>query len=297
MAGQADLRTFIQDLKENHPEMLITFDEEVPVDYTTTAVGVELERRGREAAILFNNIKGFENPMMANLCASVDLMAVGVGKKGNEFRNYLSRCLDKLIPAEKIEELAVQEIILEGQDADLTKLPIPYHFDGDAGPYITGMVAAQDPDRDVSNLAYARLQVKGPSRMGVSLHSRQHLWDYHRRAAEQGKDLPVAIVVGAHPSVVIAAAAKMGRDEDEYDFAGALLGEPLLIGRAHSVNAWVPALAEIVIEGHILGSEEETEGPFGEYTGYLTGRSTNNVFEVTAITMRKKCDLHGHHSG
>ena len=289
MVEQPDLRTFIADLKKNHPELLLTFDEVVPVDYTTTAVGMELERRGREAAILFNNIKGFENPVIANICASIDLMAAGVGKKGSEFRAYLSRCLDELIPAQKVDDLPVQEIILEGDAADLTRLPIPYHFAGDAGPYITaGMVAAQDPEREVNNLAYARLQVKGPRRMGISLHSRQHLWDYHRRAAEQGKDLPAAIVVGAHPSVVIAAAAKMGRDEDEYDFAGALMGQPLQIGRAHSVNVWVPAFAEIVIEGHILGSEEETEGPFGEYTGYLTGRSTNNVFTVSAITMRKK---------
>ncbi|MFW2366635.1 MAG: UbiD family decarboxylase [Desulforhopalus sp.] len=288
MSGQPDLRTFLADLEAKHPELLLTFDEEVPLDYTSTAVSVELEKRGRQAAILFNNITGHSQSLVANLCASLDLMALGVGKQGSEFRSYLSHCLDHLIPAKKVDKLPVQEIVLEGDEVDLTKLPIPVHFDGDAGPYITaGMVAAQDPDRDVGNLAYARLQVKGPRRMGMSLHSRQHLWDYHRRAAEQGKDLPAAIVIGAHPSVVIAAAAKMGRDEDEYDYAGALLGEPLNIGRAHSVNAWVPAQAEIVIEGHILGGEEETEGPFGEYTGYMTGRSTNNVFEVSAITMRK----------
>lgn len=288
MSNEPDLRTFLAELVARRPELLLTFTEEVPLDYTSTAVSVELEKRGREAAILFKNIKGYNHPLVANLCASLDLMAFGVGKPGNQLRPYLSACLENLIPAVRVDSLPVQELIYEGDKADLTQLPIPFHFAGDAGPYITaGMVAAQDPDRDVGNLAYARLQIKGPRRMGISLHSRQHLWDYHRRAAEKGKDLPAAVVIGAHPAVVIAAAAKMGRDEDEYDYAGALLGQPISIGKAHSVHAWVPALAEIVIEGHILAEELETEGPFGEYTGNLTGRSTNNVFEVSAITMRK----------
>ena len=260
MSQQPDLRTFLAELETNHPELLIKFTEEVPLDYTSTAVSVELEKQGRDAAIFFENIKGHKHSLVANLSASLDLMALGFGKSGSEFRSFLSSKLANLIPAQKVNSLPVQEIILEGEEADLTKLPIPFHFAGDAGPYITaGMVAAQDPDRDVGNLAYARLQVKGPRRMGISLHSRQHLWDYHRRAAEQGKDLPAAIVIGAHPAVVIAAAAKMGRDEDEYDYAGALLDQPLAIGKAHSVNAWVPANAEIVIEGHILAEEHETE--------------------------------------
>ncbi len=287
MPLQPDLRTFIAELETHHPERLITFSEEVPLDYTSTAVSVELEKRGRDAVVLFKKLQNRNNPLVANLCGSLDLMALGIGKDRDQFRTFLSHCLDNLVPAEKVDTLPVQEIVWEGDQIDLMRLPIPIHFTGDAGPYITaGMVAAQDPERDVGNLAYARLQVKGPQRMGISLHSRQHLWDYHRRAAEQHQNLPAAVVIGAHPAVIIAAAAKMGRDENEYDFAGALLRQPLAIGRARTVNAWVPAQAEIVIEGHILAKEQGTEGPFGEYTGYLTGRSTRNVFEVSAITMR-----------
>jgi UbiD family decarboxylase len=86
---------------------------------------------------------------------------------------------------------------------------------------------------------------------------------------------------------MLAAAAKMGIDQDEYDLAGALLGQPLELVKAQTVDVDVPAAAEIVIEGYILADTEEREGPFGEYTGYTTGRSTNNVLEVTAITMRR----------
>jgi 4-hydroxy-3-polyprenylbenzoate decarboxylase len=86
---------------------------------------------------------------------------------------------------------------------------------------------------------------------------------------------------------MLAAAAKMGIGEDEYDLAGALIGQPLQLSRGCTVDVMVPATAEIVIEGKLLANVREPEGPFGEYTGYVTGRSTHNVIEVTAITMRR----------
>ena len=95
------------------------------------------------------------------------------------------------------------------------------------------------------------------------------------------------MVIGAHPAVMLAGAAKLGIGEDEYDLAGALLGQSLPICRCKTVDVMVPAHAEIVIEGRLLANVHETEGPFGEYTGYVTGRSTHNVLEVTAITMRR----------
>jgi len=97
----------------------------------------------------------------------------------------------------------------------------------------------------------------------------------------------VAVVIGGHPAVMVAAAAKLGIDQDEYDLAGALLNQPLEVCRARTVDVDVPANAEIVIEGHILSGTHEPEGPFAEYTGYMTDRSTNNVLVVSAITMRK----------
>jgi 2,5-furandicarboxylate decarboxylase 1 len=179
-------------------------------------------------------------------------------------------------------------VTLIGEQADLARLPIPRHFAHDAGAYITaGMVAARDPDSGVNNLSYARLQVKDGRKLGASLHSRQHLWEYQRRAELAGKDLPVAVVIGAHPAVMLAVAAKLGIDQDEYELAGALLGQPLRVCPAKTVDVQVPADAEIVIEGHILANTRQPEGPFDEYTGYMTGRSTNNVMTVSAISMRR----------
>ncbi len=298
MRPEPDLRSFIDDLAANAPAHLFAVAGEVPLDYTSTALTLALEKQGRAPAVVLNRLVGREGRLVANLFGSRELMARGIDATPGTFLTVLGDALDHLIPAEIVPDGAlagapaganapVHEVVWQGADVDLQRLPIPRHFEQDAGPYITaGMIAARDPDTGVNNLAYVRLQVQGPRRLGASLHSRQHTWDYLRRAEKRGQDLPVAIVIGAHPAVMLAGAAKMGIGEDEYDLAGALLGQPLQLVRGCTVDVMVPASAEIVIEGKLLANTHETEGPFGEYTGYVTGRSTHNVIEVTAITMR-----------
>lgn len=283
-----DLRDFLDRLRIDLPEDLLEIPEEVPLDYTSTALTSLLEKDGRSPVLLFDRLRGFPGRLAANLFASRRVMAYSLGIDEFALNVHLGACLDALLPVERVQSGPVQEVVLLGDQADITRLPIPRHFAGDAGAYVTaGMVAARDPDTGVNNLAYARLQVKDACRMGASVHSRQHLWDYHRRAELAGKDLPVAVVIGAHPAVMIAAAAKMGIEQDEYELAGALLGRPLPLCRAKTVDVEVPANAEIVIEGRLLAGAREKEGPFGEYTGYMTGRSTNNVLEVSAVTYRQ----------
>jgi UbiD family decarboxylase len=288
MTTVPDLRSFLDALRREAPGLLLTIPQEAPLDYTSTALTLELERRGRQPVLLFPKVQGYDLSLAANLFASREVLARSIGATPEAFVDVLGARLDELLPAQAVASGPVQEVVWTGDDADLTKLPIPRHFVQDAGPYITaGMVAARDPDTGIGNLAYVRLQIKGPRRMGASLHSRQHTWDYLRRAELKGRDLEVAVVVGAHPAVMLAGAAKLGIGEDEYDLAGALLGQPLPLCRCRTVDVLVPAHAEIVIEGRLLAGIHETEGPFGEYTGYVTGRSTHNVLEVTAITLRR----------
>lgn len=283
-----DLRYFLADLRATMPGQVLTITDEAPLDYTSTALSLELARRGRQPVLWFERVAGHNMPLVANLFAAREVLAAGIGATPATVLDVLGAKLDALTPAQVVETGPVQEVVWLEEEADLTRLPIPRHFVQDAGPYITaGMVAARDPDTGVGNLAYVRLQVKGPRRLGASLHSRQHTWDYLRRAEFKGQDLEVAVVIGAHPAVMLAGAARLGIGEDEYDLAGALLGQPLPLVRCRTVDVLVPAHAEIVIEGRLLANVHETEGPFGEYTGYVTGRSTHNVLEVTAITMRR----------
>jgi len=283
-----DLRSFLREIERDSPGCLLRIADEVPLDHSATALAVALEKQGRLPILLFEKVKGYEFRVLANVCASREILARSIGAHHNAFNRRFGECLSALVPAKRMSAGPVHDLLWEGETADLTRLPIPRHFQQDGGPYITaGMVAARDPDTGVGNLAFIRLQVKGPRTLGASLHSRQHTWDYLRRAEKAGRDLPVAVVVGAHPAVMLAAAAKTGIDQDEYELAGALLGQPLEICRARTVDVDIPAQAEIVIEGVLLANRHEPEGPFAEYTGYVSGRSTNNVLQVTAITLRK----------
>ncbi len=284
-----DLQSFLEQVRARDPARILRISEEVPLDFTSTALTLALEKQGRTPILYFERLEGYDMPLLANLYGTREHIAWGIGAELDDLNERLSGPMENLIPARRVSEGAVQSQVWAGEEVELDRLPIPRHFKQDAGPYITaGMVSARDPDTGVGNLAYARIQYHGDRRMGISVHSRQHLWDYHRRAELAGKHLPVAVIIGAHPAVMIAAAAKMSIDADEYDLAGAFFGQPLEICRGVTVDVDVPAHAEIVLEGHILAHERGSEGPFGEYPGYASHRSTNNVFEVSGMTMREK---------
>ena len=129
--------------------------------------------------------------------------------------------------------------------------------------------------------------IRGKNRLGVSLHSRRRMYEYHRRAEEQGKSLPAVVTIGTHPlhymgSMVYAYPPNVRK----YEIIGGLFGEPYRLAQCGVDDLEVPAGAEIVIEGEILAGVHEPEGPFGEFTGYASYRSTQNVFVAKRIRMR-----------
>jgi UbiD family decarboxylase len=232
--------------------------------------------------------RGYGMPVLANLFATHERCARSLGTTVAEFNRRWSEALAHQLEPVLVEDGPVQEVVLTGSDVDASRLPIARHFAGDAGRYLpSGMWTANDPDTGVPNMSFHRALLKGPRRFACSLHSRAHLWDYQRRCEERGKDLEVAVVVGAHPALYMAAASKTGIDVNEMAIAGGLLGRPVEVVRCKTVDVMVPASAELVLEGRILAGEHEDEGPFGEYTGYSTANSTRNVFEVSAVTMRR----------
>jgi UbiD family decarboxylase len=122
--------------------------------------------------------------------------------------------------------------------------------------------------------------------MGVSLHSRRRMFEYQRRAEARGESLPCAVVLGLHPVVSMGSLAYPPADVGKFEVVGGLLGEPLHISPCATIDLHIPATAEIVIEGEILPGVREPEGPFGEFTGYFSQRSTEHVFVARAIAMR-----------
>jgi UbiD family decarboxylase len=140
----------------------------------------------------------------------------------------------------------------------------------------------------VRNLSFQRMQMKGPNRFGASLHSRGHIWEHLQRCQARGKNLEVAVVIGCDPAIYLAGAAKVAMEVDEFALAGALIKRPVELVKCKTIDVEVPADAEFVLEGEILAGVQEDEGPFGEYTGYSTYRSTRNVFVVKAVTRQSR---------
>ena len=283
-----DLRSFLSTYKQSFPQDVWRISDPVSIEYEITAYVLELERQGRSPLLIFDKLTGFDGAMVTNMFGSRERIARMLGTDVDHLHDTWVERTDELTPPVWVDEGPVHEVEITGDDVDLRRFPIPTHFSGDGGPYITsGVCVARDPDTGVANLSFARMQLKGSNRLGISIHSRGHLWDYFRRAEASGMSLELAVVIGAHPTVLLGSGSRAPIEVDEYEIAGSLAGAPVELVRCRTIDVGVPANAELVIEGEIVAGEREDEGPFGEYPGYSTYRSTRNVVEVRAITHRK----------
>ena len=284
-----DLRTFLAELEAKSPDQVWRVRDEIEGDYDIAAVLWELERRGETPVVWCERVRGARMPLVTNIFGDRRRYAAALGVRPAALAQEWLRRGEGRIPPRLVTKAPVQDVVLTGTDVDLGRLPIIRHFAEDAGPYITnGIVVAKDPETGVRNASFHRMQWKSRNRLGTSLHSRRHLWDYARRAEERGEALPIAVVIGAHPLFHFGAGLWKGAiDVDEYDVAGSFFGEPLEIAAGVTVPVESPAHAEIVLEGNIVAGLREPEGPFAEFTGYASERSTQHVFEVTAILHRK----------
>jgi UbiD family decarboxylase len=283
------LRTFLQDLEAKAPDEVWRITHEVDRGFEIAALVMELEKRGQAPVLWFEKVRGSRFPLVTNVFGDRRRYARALGVPMEALHGeWLARNERRQMPALRPTG-PIRDVVRTGADVDLDVLPIVTHFAEDAGPYITnGIVVAKDPDTGVRNASFHRMQLRGRNRLGTSLHSRRHLWDYQRRAEERGEAVPVSIVIGAHPLFHFGAGlSKVPIDVDEYEVAGGFFGEPLPIVPGVTVDVEAPAEAEIVLEGTILPGVREPEGPFAEFTGYASERSTEHVIEVSAILHRR----------
>ena len=189
------------------------------------------------------------------------------------------------VPWREVKSAPAQEHV--HRNVDLAKLlPLPTHNELDHGPYITaGLAITRNPKTRIQNVAIHRLELTGPNRLGALLLQRTTLY-YQQMLEQEGKDLPIAIVVGVDPLTLLASQAIMPYDCDELAIAGALQGRPLDVVKCLTSDIRVPAEAEIVIEGRVLANVREPEGPFGEFPQYYGERADRHVIEVDAVTHR-----------
>jgi 2,5-furandicarboxylate decarboxylase 1 len=289
MAHQT-FRGFLAELERDHPEEVLTIDDSVSPKYQIQALIAELEKRGRFPALRFPRVQGASMPVVSNFFASRSRLALGLGVPVDKLAQEVGIRSREYIKPVKTSEAAFQEVSVTGDEIDLFKLPLITHYSIDAAPYITaGLLCARHPDTGLETAGFHRIMVKGRNRCGISLHSRRRMWEFQRRAEELGKPLDVAVVLGFPMAVYLGSLAyHLPADVGKYSVMGGLLGEPLKVAQCKSVDVTVPAGVEMVLEGRILPGAREPEGPFGEWTGYSSSRSTNNVVEFTRLSYRKQ---------
>src|SRR6266581_346407 len=278
-----NLRDFLTALGKD----LIRIDDEVdPI----TQAGALCSAAPRP--ILLERLRGFPGWKLCDILVKDRArQALALGTSPGSVVRELSDRMFTRVPGQSkvVPDGPCKEVKLLGNDADITKLPIPIHSEGDAGRYLgSGITITRDPDTGVRNEAIIRAMVKGPRRMGFWMAAR-HNWAHLMKYQERGLPAPMAFAIGLHPGYEILANYS-GRHEgyDELEMGAGVLGETLELVRCETIDLEVPAQAEVVIEGVVPPGVREPEGPFGEFTGYSKGaEGPAPVLEVTAITRRR----------
>lgn len=250
---------------------------------------VQASQKQSDWPILFRKVAGSRYPVVSNVYGSRPRLASLIGAADGSFCRGWHEVMKRpaIAPHIVAEDTDLQTI-------KLSDLPQLTYFERDGGPYISaGVFLANEPDTGVPNLSFHRAQVISDGELRVRLGSSHHLTQYQAKAEARGEALPVAILIGAPPEVVLAAAAQIAYDESEIEVAGKLAGAPLRLRACRTIPLNVPADTEIVIEGRILPNVKRPEGPFGEFMGFYVPVGDNHVFEVSAVVTRPDALVHG----
>ena len=284
-----DLRRFLGKLEENGELVRVT--KEVDPQFEIGAICRKMELMGGPA-ILFEKVKGYDMPLVANILGSRNRVALAL--ETTDIKSAIAKVEDviynqKYISPVMVENAPCQEVVLTGDDVDITKLPVPIWNEKDGGRYFTAAYQiAKEPDSGVPNLSLHRMQIKGPRKTGILAHPPVHLGLYRQKAEERNQALEIAVCIGVDPIIELAAMCPIPMNQNEFALAGGIRGEAVQMVKCKTVDLEVPATAEIVLEGRILPGNLEYEGPFGEYTGYYGPGGERHIVEYTAITYRKK---------
>ncbi len=282
-----DLRQFLEVLEKEGELRRV----KAPVDpkHEIGAVCKILNERRGSPAVLFENVKGSAIPVVGQLLASDKRVAMALGlSQENVFDETVKRATNP-IPPRLVSEGPCQEVVMEGKDVDVTKLPLCTNNPNDGGPYITaGHVIIKDPEYGM-NLGIYRMMLMSKNEVSLRLTPGHDGYDFMKNAEKRGqKKFEVAVCIGVPPAVYVASQFEPRIGVYELEIAGGLIGKPVDVVKCRTVDLEVPALAEIVLEGELsIPAKTGAEGPFGEFCGYTTQVVPNErIMTIKAITHR-----------
>lgn len=285
-----DLRVWLNDYRSRFPYDVLSTSEPANAREDLSAIVQLLSTENRFPMVATPGVTGTgaDVPVVTNIFASRERIARMLDVPVEDLHREYARRSASPRPLRVIDEPSVVHTVVTGADVDLQTLPLLTHFASDLGPYITsGIVIGVDPATGVGNLSYHRATPAARNELALSLHSRGDLWRLLDRFAARGENMPVAMVIGAHPLFMLAASSRVPEYVDERMIAGGLFGADLDVIRTPIHGIEVPATAEYVLEGFIDPTRHAEEGPFGEFSGYSSNRSTNNVMVIESIMTRE----------
>ena len=289
-----DFREFLDELERTGE--LVRLKRPVEAKFELAAYSRRmLDRRG--PAIQFDNVIGHDIPVASEVLATRRRFATALETTEKDLASaWISRAENPIPPVIDDGPAPCQEVIISGDDVDLTALPIPTWNEFDGGPYISmGVVFSKDPVTDSKNAAIYRIQVHSKNTIGMLFAPYRHL-ALHAKGSTS-KRFPIAIAIGVDPVCSIAASTSLPFGEDEMALAGALRGAPVKLARCVSVPLEVPATAEIILEGELDLEQTAMEGPYGDFTGYYNEAAPRPVIHIKTITMRRDAIFQGTYQG
>ena len=316
-----DLRDFISNLEQMGELKRISIEVDPVLEMTEICDRV---LRAGGPALLFENPKGSDIPVLANLFGTPKRVALGMGEESVEALRDVGRLLAFLKEPEPpksmkdawqkmpifkqvlnmtpkvVKSAACQEQIIERDDIDLSNYPIQLCWPEDAAPLITwGLVVTRGPHKSRQNMGIYRQQVVGKNRVIMR-------WLSHRGGAldfkewqeqKPGEPFPISVVLGCDPATILAAVTPIPDSLSEYAFAGLLRGSKTELVNCISNDLQVPASAEIILEGFLYPNDIADEGPYGDHTGYYNEVDSFPVLTIERITQRKKPIYHSTYTG
>jgi len=235
--------------------------------------------------LCFDAVKDFETSIVANVSGTRKRICNALGVSQDLLWTRMAEVWRCPLKPKTVKSAKVKECVQ--RDVDLSKIPVLTHFERDAGPYITsGVVHARSLDGKIENVSVHRLEVVDRRHLAIRLVPR-HLSSLFRAARKAGKDLDVAISVGVHPAVILAASSPLPFGVCEYDVANAMLDGALRLTECEQVDASAVADAELVLEGRISTSKEVAEGPFVDITGTYDLQREQPIVDVVGVMHRE----------
>jgi 4-hydroxy-3-polyprenylbenzoate decarboxylase len=243
-------------------------------------------------ALLFESVVGGALPVVGNVLNSRRRMADALGVGLGELQERIVEAISRPVAPREVADGPCHEVVIDAPDL-LGELPLPWFFEHETGPYVTaGAIVARDPVTGAGNLSIARLKPLDGNRALIGIAPNHHLAVMARVAAERRVKLPLAVAIGVHPGVLIAACLYLGYGEDELGCAGRLLGQPVELVAGAQPGLVAPAQAEVVLEATLDPEERVIEGPVSEYHGMYEDYGAGYVVTVDRLTRRRDALLH-----